>query len=992
MAERKNVLVVALTRHLVLGWLLVPYWAKYKSDEIVEIEEVADFESFNLDECLSIEKDIIRLSYAYSEKNLMSAYSKEKTVSDFFRKMSDKQLKILIRPYIEKKQRVILELIRLHRIPLYLRDAGQKELFSHNRVSVLGNSVEVCFHVDVTEKSFRYSVSCRQGKLEMSLLGKTPLVLVTDPAYIIFDRQLYVFEKIEATRLIPFFSKSYVEVPDSLAVKYIESVILQAVERFTVNTSGLHIIEDLVTPRAELSIERVLNSYPALSLNFRYNARLFPPTRKPLAKYAYLKKDVEPMEIHTIWRNIMWEQKCVNTLLKLGLKRVGDKLFTLSEQAETHTLLDWINTNRHILTDDFIFTQLDTSVVYYIGDISMTRVVETSPDWFDIKIVVLIDSYSFPFIRFKRHIINGIREFVLPDDRVALLPSEWFTEYKEFFTLGSEKENGIRLKKAHYVLLERWWKNDLDRKDEIKKLLDTYEKYETVSIPRSIKATLRKYQQDGFSWMVHLAENNFGGCLADDMGLGKTVQTIALLQYEYQLPESPFPNLLEPTVYPVDRIGQMSLFQEESDQISPVAAPDHQDKVVKTASLIVMPTSLLHNWKQEIRKFSNLTVYEYSGSNRLRTKNIGNIFKHYNVILTTYGVLRNDIEFLKEYVFEYIILDESQYIKNTESIIYNTVMMLQGKHRLVLTGTPIENSLKDLWAQFNFINPGILGNAESFRTNFVVPITKEGNVRIEERLKHLIRPFFLRRTKKEVAPELPALTEKVLYCEMDPLQETIYKKEKNVLRNALLSFSNDKAFKNNSFIALQGMTRLRLLANHPAIVQPDYVGSSGKLNQILHYYETLMDRGHKVLIFSSFVKHLRILADTFDKRGWRYAMLTGKTQDREVEINRFSLDRDVSCFFISLKAGGVGLNLTEADYVFIIDPWWNPAAEMQAVGRAHRIGQDKQVIVYRFITSETIEEKIMKLQEEKSLLAETFITSNNPLSGLSSEDIEKLFG
>ncbi len=276
-------------------------------------------------------------------------------------------------------------------------------------------------------------------------------------------------------------------------------------------------------------------------------------------------------------------------------------------------------------------------------------------------------------------------------------------------------------------------------------------------------------------------------------------------------------------------------------------------------------------------------------------------FDRYNIVLVTYGLLRRDIELLEKYRFTYVILDESQNIKNPASMTYHSVVHLQCEHRLVLTGTPIENSLKDLWAQFNFINPGLLGSADGFRKHFIHPITKEGNDNARKRLQQIIRPFFLRRTKQQVAPELPPLTEEVVYCEMTPEQREVYQKEKNALRNTILQERHK-----NSFVALNGITRLRQLANHPHMVLADYEGGSGKMEQVLDAFETLVSEGHKVLIFSSFVTHLKLLADAFTEREWLYAMLTGSTLDRESEITRFSTRNDVSAFFISLKAGGVG--------------------------------------------------------------------------------------
>lgn len=567
---------------------------------------------------------------------------------------------------------------------------------------------------------------------------------------------------------------------------------------------------------------------------------------------------------------------------------------------------------------------------------------------------------------------------MLPDGQVALLPEDWFEKYSDLFTFGDDRPEEIRVRKMHLGVVSA-----LEQEDTVSK---EYVQKESVVIPPKIKTVLRPYQQDGFSWLVHLAANGFGGCLADDMGLGKTLQTITLLQHIYD-PEEPKAVVLSspaPQNITVDSSGQFSFFgMDMPGEIPYEEVKKEKEETTVPASLVVVPTSLLPNWKREIRKFSTLSVYTYMGDQK--RKEPWKSFDRYNIVLVTYGLLRRDIELLEKYRFTYVILDESQNIKNPASMTYHSVVRLQCEHRLVLTGTPIENSLKDLWAQFNFINPGLLGSADGFRKHFIHPITKEGNDNARKRLQQIIRPFFLRRTKQQVAPELPPLTEEVVYCEMTPEQREVYQKEKNALRNTILQERHK-----NSFVALNGITRLRQLANHPHMVLADYEGGSGKMEQVLDAFETLVSEGHKVLIFSSFVTHLKLLADAFTEREWLYAMLTGSTLDRESEITRFSTRNDVSAFFISLKAGGVGLNLTDADYVFILDPWWNPAAELQAESRAHRIGQEKQVFVYRFITADTIEEKIRNLQESKSELAETFISENDPLKSLTDKEWEDL--
>ena len=725
-------------------------------------------------------------------------------------------------------------------------------------------------------------------------------------------------------------------------------------------------------------MERSINDEPALQLRFRYGDRYFSPGKKSQLTYPRLEKvDGKPV-IYYYTRDLELEQIYINLLEKWGFKQITDVQFVRVVETGGYTFIDWLQQHKAELESCFSFVKTDTSLRYYLGEISLTQEISPSPDWFDIRITVRMGDFLFPFIRFRKHILEGKREFVLPDGQVALLPEDWFEKYSDLFTFGDDRLEEIRVRKMHLGVVSA-----LEQEDTVSK---EYVQKESVVIPLKIKTVLRPYQQDGFSWLVHLAANGFGGCLADDMGLGKTLQTITLLQHIYD-PEEPKAVVLSspaPQNITVDSSGQFSFFgMDMPGEIPYEEVKKEKEETTVPASLVVVPTSLLPNWKREIRKFSTLSVYTYMGDQK--RKEPWKSFDRYNIVLVTYGLLRRDIELLEKYRFTYVILDESQNIKNPASMTYHSVVRLQCEHRLVLTGTPIENSLKDLWAQFNFINPGLLGSADGFRKHFIHPITKEGNDNARKRLQQIIRPFFLRRTKQQVAPELPPLTEEVVYCEMTPEQREVYQKEKNALRNTILQERHK-----NSFVALNGITRLRQLANHPHMVLADYEGGSGKMEQVLDAFETLVSEGHKVLIFSSFVTHLKLLADAFTEREWLYAMLTGSTLDRESEITRFSTRNDVSAFFISLKAGGVGLNLTDADYVFILDPWWNPAAELQAESRAHRIGQEKQVFVYRFITADTIEEKIRNLQESKSELAETFISENDPLKSLTDKEWEDL--
>jgi SNF2 family DNA or RNA helicase len=372
-----------------------------------------------------------------------------------------------------------------------------------------------------------------------------------------------------------------------------------------------------------------------------------------------------------------------------------------------------------------------------------------------------------------------------------------------------------------------------------------------------------------------------------------------------------------------------------------------------------------------------------------------------HIILTTYGVVRNDLEILGKIDFEYIVLDESQLIKNPDSQSYKAVKQLNSRHKLTLTGTPIENSLTDLWSQLSFTNPGLLGGFDMFRREFVLPIEKKNDEMARKRLKALINPFILRRTKDQVAKDLPPLTEKLFYCDMTEKQHELYEREKSHYRNIILQNIEQAGIEKSKMVIFQGLMKLRLIANHPAMttvtsaeethLEGMHHFGSGKFIEVTRMLESLRSENHKVLIFSQFVKHLNLFKDWFEEHKIPYSYLIGNTTNRKDVIEQFEGSPETKFFLISLKAGGVGLNLTSADYVFMLDPWWNPAVEAQAINRAHRIGQTKNVIAYKFICKGTIEEKIVQLQQRKSALAEDFINHNNPLSSLSTQEVADLF-
>jgi SNF2 family DNA or RNA helicase len=619
---------------------------------------------------------------------------------------------------------------------------------------------------------------------------------------------------------------------------------------------------------------------------------------------------------------------------------------------------------------------------YFTGEIRLVMSLMEEGDWFDIHGTVYFGDFKVSFIRLRNNILNNIREYILPDGTIAILPEVWFSRYRDLARLGNVTGESISLKRHHFALAKEVASHVESNLPIDYEALMQNRNLDGVKIPDGLSAKLRPYQAEGFQWMLIMQQLGLGGCLADDMGLGKTLQTLVMLmQSKRQTSESPDISLQEAS------IRQLNLF-----------SPNFGGEAIhRRTSLIAMPLSLIHNWVNEIVKFSpGLRTYVHSGQDRVQDPRI---FLDYDVILTTYGIIRNDLEMFRQMEFWYIILDESQLIKNPQSKLFRAVKQLKSKHRLVLTGTPIENSLVDLWAQLSFLNDGLLGNLSYFKEEYAVPIEKSRSTQQEEKLQKIIGPFILRRTKEMVARDLPSLTEQIYYCEMSEEQKSLYDEKKSEIRNLILDNISRMGTDKSRFVILKGLMQLRLLSNHPLL----YTGEnseqmkgkaipSGKFEEVVRNLENLKAEGHKVLIYSQFVKHLRLFKEYFEKNGHDYSILTGQTinEERQKVIREFQEDPKKNFFLITLKAGGVGLNLTAAEYVFLLDPWWNPAVENQAISRAHRIGQEKKVFSYKFITRDSIEEKIMQLQSRKSDLASLFINNNNPLRFFTKETIVKL--
>ncbi|GAP70779.1 protein containing helicase conserved C-terminal domain [Bacteroidales bacterium 6E] len=973
---KRLMFIVALIEHRHFGVMFMPYLIEplksyFSVRSAVRIEEVEQLEFPFTD----VEKEIVRLAGKCSDYRLATKFSRNKNSTEFYNEVTPEYLQQNVIPYVEKQMYSITKLLMNNPIPVFERDINYSNLYDEDRVVISDTFTKVRFRFDKSGHGTDYKVELFHKGESVRIRNRKVRFIVNDPCVMQVDSRILVLDAVDSKKILPFLSRDHISVPLAIEPKYYRNFVLGLVRDHEVEANGFKIVDDFGESKAVLTLEKDLQQQPVFVLRFSYGHTVLTYNDKRKL-VVILDENNGEYTFYRYHRRPEWENALVDALCNAGLIKdqglfylPGERL--IENSTTIYSYVEWLSANENLLRTWMIkVDQRMEGIIYFTGKVNVSFDIQSNNDWFDLHSYVTIGTFKFPFLKLRKHILNNLREFELPNGEIAILPNEWFEKYKLIFHFG--KVNGERLQfgRQFYNVLSSQINSPLP--SILSDIVKSFEQVSAVDLPEGLRVKLRPYQKEGFQWMYTLMKNGMGGCLADDMGLGKTLQTLALLlKIRKERKKVISPN--------ADKGKQLDLFDNSREIYD------------QPASLIVVPTSLVHNWINEISRFApTLKVHVHIGPNRNKKNDLDAFVLTYDIIITTYGTLRIDRELFSSIQFYMVILDESQYIKNRSSKIYETVMSMKPGHRMVLTGTPIENSLADLWTQMNFLNKGLLGSYPFFRANFQQPIESKSEEKVEEKLQLLIRPFILRRTKSEVASDLPPLMEQVRYCSMTPEQQSVYEKEKSKIRNTIISSIEQGGVNGSSIVILQGLTRLRQLANHPTLVNSEDEAGSGKFNEIVLSLEALVAEKHKVLVFSSFVSHLEILKNHMDKENWKYSLLTGKTINREEVIKKFQEDSETSVFLISLKAGGVGLNLTQADYVFIVDPWWNPAAELQAISRAHRIGQDKHVFVYRFITENTIEEKIQTLKDRKSGLADKFINSNNPFSEITSEEIMSL--
>ena len=929
------------------------------------------------------ERKIISIITELSQANVEKNFNKKKLKWDVFleKAAEDKALMLGLSGYFDRRISKILELLKGSQIYWKERGSDHPGMKGYH---VMTTAPKAVYSFKKAEDGIIYQLEVSFNGRKIDLQRKGTEIITGEPCWLLHNGCLYGFtDGTDGNKLKPFLNKSEIRIPDKLTDQYLSSFILKASKKFEVTFEGFKMREAPKEIRKVLRLTRGLGDATRVQLEFHYDHLIVTAANRQPVLVQLFRVDNEKILIR-FKRDFQLENEASETLVKQGLKSVALSWFAIENAGHTDAdAIEWIRNNKTPLEQAGFYIERDfegMQVNFKKPEIHLESF-EGENDWFDIRAMVKIGDISIPFIHLRRNILERNRNWILPDGSMVLLPEAWFNQYAGLFEFGIDEGNILRLHRQHHGLLDAHplIHGDLSPRLSVEQQsIYTKDVNDTTAPPETLHATLRDYQQKGLSWLWNLRLKQLGACLADDMGLGKTIQIISLL---LMVKEKNTDSEASMNGNSFSEKVQLSLFDEPSANSSSSVA----------AALVVVAPSLIHNWVAELKKFApTLRVYIHAGQKRQKTISF---LQNSDVVLTTYGVIRNDINLLREATFSTIVLDESQLIKNVRSATYQTVRQLRGTQRIVMTGTPIENSLSDLWSQLNFLQPGLLGSFVWFKKEFIYPIEKQQNIQQLEKLRKVIQPFILRRTKEEVAPELPALTQLEHYCEMEEEQRDWYEKQKSAYRNEILKTVSEDGIHKSQFMILKGLMQLRKIAIHPVLDDHNYSGISTKFEQVIDRLEILRKEGKKVLMFSQFVSHLELFRKHFIAENIPFSLLKGSIpmQARAAVVHEFERSKGFRAFLIQLKTGGTGLNLTQADYVFILDPWWNPAAEAQAISRSHRIGQHQPVFAWRFITRNTIEEKILKLQQRKSKLADDTISNGSPLGIISQADLEELF-
>ena len=777
-------------------------------------------------------------------------------------------------------------------------------------------------------------------------------VLTANPIYLLYKYTLYRVEsQMPAFFWINFFRvQPMIRIPEEELKEFINSFVSRILPALDWKSLQEHLeLYNLPLTSTKIYLQERAGQFNP-EVRFEYQQVDFPahpPSEKSLAS--------QEKSLFIVKRDTEQESNLRSLMQQQGLLHIQHR-WQIDPQ---YSILDWMRVHIPRLRDLHFEVYGEEKLRRYRfkrGEPKIHLRISCRSDWMVVYYRLHIDGLPLDIPDFKEQLGRSKGYIKLSDGAHVYFGQELLNRLFRFQNIidSSTSKGSEKIHPSAFPLIEELLKlaDEVDSDDQFKKIERQYQgfqKIRKVAISDRFNGVLRDYQQSGLDWLYFLYRFQLGGILADDMGLGKTIQVIALLL-----------NL-------------------------------KQNGQLKKPALIVVPLTVLFNWENEFRRFApSLHVVRYQGQKSEREK-IVKKFSKCDAVLLSYGILLQDQVILNNYPWNYFILDESQKIKNPRTKTYKVVSVMNIPHRLCLTGTPIENSLTELWAQLNFLNPGMLGTLKQFDLRF----GKNGNEKEENQdiFKRIIRPFILRRTKKDVIDELPERTDIVQYVEMTENQKRIYHKWLEYYRNEIFDHLKISGLPKSRLKILEALTYLRQIACHPAILDSTVAyEDSGKVMLLDEMLDEILQEGHKVLVFSQFVRFLLLSKRLLDSKNWPYEYLDGRTRRRELVIKNFQENPEIKIFLISLKAGGLGLNLTAADYVIHLDPWWNPAVEQQATDRAHRIGQKNRVFVYKYIMKNSVEERILQLQNKKKKLFNDLIpTERGFIKELTKEDLQFIF-
>ncbi len=865
-------------------------------------------------------------------RKLYAQFNKDKhrSYSDFV----DEKSFPFIRNFIDKRILKILEELPLER-QLFL--VGKDGYPAHLPLQRIPEKAEWVYLVKKNDKgiffSARVSIQGKFHKLYTKDKSVTSKIITysQNPWLVVGDKLVQV--KMDSPKKVgPFLKKEFMFYPLRNEKLFCEKFLSKVLTDYTVILNGFEKIEEHPEPEFVLKVQLLEKDKLTVIPEIKYNDKTFYLTSRQTSVTEY---NPEKSLFYVVHRNLEAEEN-FRKFFREHLGENSDKLYNTIPIGKFIAFLEKNEEKLRELNIRLLVNKYNNKEVVLQKpriNVEETRKNEKIELFGELIYRLEDKEIKIPFHRLKSSKRKNLESYIEYEEKIFVLPENLRFYLEWLLGIAEVSEEKILLKKAHEIILQ----NLLSRQ--------SYEELseEEISLPEGLNATLRPYQIAGVKWLIYLYKKKYGGILADEMGLGKTLQTIALLLK----------------------------IKEEKGFLN---------------ALVVVPNALMSNWKKEIEKFApSLSVLIYHGQTRKKHLNLP--VGEFDVWITTYGTMRSDYEELNKRLFEVVVLDESHYIKNKDAQVAKAAFQLKAGHRLALTGTPMENNLSELWSQMNFLNQGLFGTYAFFKNRFIEPIEKRNNSYRLEELTKAIGSLILRRTKEQVLDDLPPRIETVIRCDMTEQQRRFYYENAMFFRLKLQNLYEDPKARMQILAYLQ---RLRQIAIHPKMLKPE-IEESGKFHVLMNLIEEILANKSKALIFSHYVKFLSLLRSRLDKRKIPYAYIDGKVKDRQAQVDAFNENPQVQLFLISIKAGGVGLNLATADNVILTDPWWNPAIEDQAISRAHRIGQKNVLQVYKLLTEHSIEERILEMQNRKKELFKKVMKNElKILHNLTLEELKEL--